>query len=185
MKRIGALLCLSCFALAAAQGGVVKTYSALLFGSGGVPTTAGVIGNTGSNGFGFVDASFDVDQSLLTITNGSVFFVNSNATAFVLTSPATGGNTGPTQLTLAGIPSATSGNPPTQSFVLSLAQATDLQAGSFYALVKSANLPLGEIGGALTQTGQFNNVPEPSTAILSALGLGLLWMGSRRLRLQP
>ncbi|MGI8746007.1 MAG: CHRD domain-containing protein [Bryobacteraceae bacterium] len=175
------VMCLYSAGASLAQGALI--YDATLFGSGGVPSSAGVIGNTGSAGFGFVEFNFDTSTKVLTVVAPTSNFccLRSNSTGIILTAPATSTNTGSTQFTLAGVPNMTSGSVPAQNFTLSAAQTAQLQAGQFYAVLKTTQFPLGELGGVFVQTGQANTVPEPSTFTFCGMAL-LLIAGSALLR---
>ena len=73
-----------------------------------------------------------------------------------------------------GVPSATSGAIPEQSFAITAAQVSQLQGGLFYMNVHDGTFPGGEIRGQLTL------VPEPSTWALFGLGAGGLLCWTRR-----
>jgi hypothetical protein len=75
----------------------------------------------------------------------------------------------------ANVPAATSGSIPQQTFAITPAQISDLEAGLYYMNVHTPNFPLGEIRGQLEQ------VPEPATVVLVAAGaLGLAARARRR-----
>ncbi len=174
--RFGLFLLMSLYSAGAtlAQGALI--YDAILFGSGGVPSSAGVIGNTGSSGFGFVELNFDSSTKVLAVVAPSSNFccLSSNSTGIILTAPASPANTGSTQFSLAGVPNMTSGLVPAQNFTLSTTQAAQLQAGQFYAVLETTKFPLGELGGFFVQTGQVNTVPEPSTFTMCGMALALI-----------
>jgi hypothetical protein len=100
-----------------------------------------------------------------------------------LTAPATAshihtgppGVAGPITFPFTGVPAATSGAIPEQSFAITPAQVADLIAGNMYMNVHSSNFPGGEIRGQLTTNAV--GIPEPATfgLIGSALaGLALV-----------
>ncbi|HVP29583.1 MAG TPA: CHRD domain-containing protein [Myxococcota bacterium] len=73
-----------------------------------------------------------------------------------------------------GVPMATSGTLPEQTFSITDSQIADLEAGLDYFNLHTANNPNGEIRG------QIHAVPEPGTLALAAGGLGTLGLLRRR-----
>jgi hypothetical protein len=75
-----------------------------------------------------------------------------------------------------GVPAATSGSIPTQTFAISPSQVADLFAGLYYMNVHTSTFGGGEIRGQLLL------VPEPSTFALVGLGLAAVAWNARRRR---
>ena len=75
-----------------------------------------------------------------------------------------------------GVPAATSGMIPEQSFAVTAAQVAQLQAGNFFMDVHTSNFVGGEIRGQVTLT------PEPTSVWLVGLGLGAAAVARRRMR---
>jgi len=99
------------------------------------------------------------------------------ATASHIHGPAAPGVSANVLFPFSGVPSATSGSIPEQTFSITAAQVTQLEGGLFYMNVHDANFPGGEIRGQLVL------VPEPSIwALLGLSAAGLFW-GLRRRKL--
>ena len=144
------------------------TFQANLSGLGENPPNA-------SPGFGLGTVVLDAGQTNITVD------LNWSG----LTAPATAshihtggvGTNGPVTFPFAGVPAATAGAIPTQTFSITPTQVTDLFAGNLYMNVHTLTFPGGEIRGQLIL------VPEPSTVALVGLGLlGLGWRLRRRRR---
>lgn len=85
------------------------------------------------------------------------------ATAAHIHGPAPAGTNAPVLFPLTGVPAATSGTIPEQSFAITPTQVVSLKAGLFYMNVHSNVFPGGEIRGQLLAA-----VPEPGTLALAA-----------------
>jgi hypothetical protein len=101
-----------------------------------------------------------------------------------LTAPATAahihdgapGIVGPVLFNFTGVPGATSGAIPEQSFAITAGQVAQLQAGHFYMDVHTSNFEGGEIRGQVTLT------PEPASVWLIGLGLSVVAVARCRMR---
>src|SRR5204863_76701 len=93
--------------------------------------------------------------------------LTANATASHIHGPVTPSNPNPSVLfPFSGVPSATSGAIPQQTFAITPTQVGYLQQGLLYFNVHSGNFPGGEIRGTIVP------VPEPATWALLALAAG-------------
>jgi hypothetical protein len=89
--------------------------------------------------------------------------------------PAGFGVNAPVLFPFAGVPAATSGSIPEQTFAITAAQVAQLEAGLFYFNIHTPNFPGGEIRG------QIALAPEPSAVGLIGLGLaGIAFLRRRR-----
>ncbi|HWX21787.1 MAG TPA: CHRD domain-containing protein [Candidatus Binatia bacterium] len=112
-------------------------YGGTLSGSQEVPSS----GSTGS-GSGFVVLS--PDKSTLTV-NMSFSGISAPATAAHIHGPAAAGVNASVLFPFTGVPGATSGSIPQQSFAITPTQVGYLQSGLLYFNVHDANFPAGEI----------------------------------------
>jgi CHRD domain-containing protein/PEP-CTERM motif-containing protein len=80
------------------------------------------------------------------------------------------GTNAPIIFPFSGVPAATAGAIPTQTFAITPTQVSWLFSGILYMNVHTSTFPGGEIRGQLTLTG----VPEPSTMALTGLGAAAL-----------
>ena len=159
------------FALAAAFSmGIASaqtTYHATLLGVNEVPANASPASGVGTVVLNAAGTLITVDESWSGLT--------APATASHIHGPAPVGMNAPVIFAFTGVPAATSGAIPEQTFAITAAQAIQLQGGMFYMNVHDSVFPGGEIRGQLTL------VPEPSTWALFGLGAaGLLWSMRRR-----
>ncbi len=138
------------------------TFHATLLGTGENPPNA-------SPGTGFGTVILNAAQTQITVDE-SWSGITSPATASHIHGPGgigSGGNTNAAVIfPFTGVPAATSGSIPEQTFAISAQQVSWLFSGYLYMNVHDANFPGGEIRGQLLL------VPEPSTAALLGLGLG-------------
>ena len=161
---------LASLALAAAfSTGVASaqtTYDAFLTGTQENPVNA-----SPATGFGTV--VLNAAGTLITVDE-NWSGLTAPATVSHIHGPALPGVNAPVLFPFSGVPSATSGSIPEQTFAITAAQVGQLQGGLFYMNVHDANFPGGEIRGQLIL------VPEPSTWALLALSAGGLLWGMRR-----
>ena len=100
------------------------------------------------------------------------------ATAAHIHGPAAPGTNAPVIFAFSGVPSATTGMIPTQSFAITPAQVADLEAGLYYINVHDAVFPGGEIRGQLEEV----QAAVPETTSITLLGLGVAWLVGYRWR---
>jgi len=111
-----------------------------------------------------------LSQAILNTANGQLT-VNTTFSGLLTNAiaahihPGAPGVNGPVLFPFDGVPNATSGTIPTQTFVLTEAQQAELIAGNMYVNVHSVTFPGGEIRGQLAV------VPEPATLLLTTSGL--------------
>jgi hypothetical protein len=103
-------------------------------------------------------------QNQITV-NVSFSGLSAPATAGHIHGPAAPGSNAPVLFPFAGVPNATSGNIPEQTFAITPTQVAQLFGGLFYVNIHSSNFPGGEIRGQLVQT------PEPATLTLLMTGI--------------
>lgn len=142
-----------------------STFEAFLTGLGENPPNA-----SPATGFGTVVLS--ADQTMITV-NESWSGLLSPATGSHIHGPAGAGTNALILFPFSGVPNATAGAIPEQTFAITPTQVGYLFAGFLYMNVHDAVFPGGEIRGQLLL------VPEPSSAAL--LGMGLL-VAMKRLR---
>ena len=146
------------------------TYHAILTGTQENPVNASTALGSGTVVLNAAGTQIIVDESWSGLIGGP-------ATVSHIHGPALPGVNAGVLFPFAGVPSATSGSIPEQTFAITAAQVSQLQSGMFYMNVHDAVFPGGEIRGQLTL------VPEPSTWALLGLGAGgLLWSMRRRTR---
>jgi hypothetical protein len=143
-----------CTSIASAQ----TSFQAVLVGGNEVPAN-----NSTASGFGTVVLS--ADQSTI-IVNESWTGLTTPATASHIHGPALPGVNANVLFPFSGVPSATSGSIPQQSFSITPTQVGYLLNGQLYMNVHDATFGGGEIRGQLLP------VPEPSTFGLIAIGIG-------------
>lgn len=130
-----------------------------------------------------------VDNSLATgfgtvVLNDTMDQITVNETWDGLTAPATAshihtgaaGTNGPVTFPFAGVPSATAGSIPEQSFAINAAQLASLNGGNMYFNIHTRTFPGGEIRG------QIAPVPEPGAMamLFSAAPAALLALRRRK-----
>jgi hypothetical protein len=167
MKYVGHLVLIGLIAIAPSAARATTLFTAVLNGSQETPPNA-------SLGTGFGTLLLNDLGTLITI-NLSFSNISAPATASHIHGPGAPGIAAAILFPFAGVPSATSGVVPEQSFAITPTQVAQLQAGLFYFNVHDANFPAGEIRGQISAT------PEPSSLLLFAASI-LLILGLRRPR---
>ncbi len=138
----------------------VGTSWAEVTGTAGVPTDcltvtqlsgAQEVPPTASIGSGVGTVSLSSDETTLFV-DLSFTGLGSNATAAHIHGPAPAGANAGVVFGLTGVPSATSGSIPTQSFAITPTQVAHFKQGLFYFNIHTSNLPDGEIRGQIIPT---------------------------------
>ena len=166
MKRLLLALAATCFAsIASAQW----TFEANLSGLGETPPNA-------SPGTGFGSVTLSLDQTHITVDE-SWSGLLAPATASHIHGIAGAGTNASVLFPFSGVPAATAGAIPEQTFAITPTQVTALFAGYLYMNIHTSVFPGGEIRGQLML------VPEPATATLLLIGgAGLAWSQRRQSR---
>src|SRR6266481_5687618 len=165
-KRITTLALAAAFStgIASAQ----TTYQAILTGSQEVPANASPATGFGTVVLNAAGTQITVDENWMNLTSA--------ATASHIHGPAGVGTNASVLFPFSGVPAATSGTIPEQTFSITPTQMGYLQNGLLYMNVHDSIFPGGEIRGQLLL------VPEPSTVALlglSAGGIMLFWTRRR------
>jgi hypothetical protein len=143
------------------------TYHATLTGSQEVPANASTATGSGTVVLNAAQNQIIVDESWTGLTTP--------ATLSHIHGPAAPGVNAGVLFGFTGVPSATSGSIPEQTFAITPAQVAELQGGLLYMNVHDSTFGGGEIRGQLTL------VPEPSTWALLGVGLaGVAWRLRRK-----
>jgi hypothetical protein len=146
-----------------------STFQAVLTGSQEFPANS-------STATGFGTLVLNAAKTQITV-NESWSGLSTNATASHIHGPAGVGTNASVIFGFTGVPSATSGSIPEQTFAINAQQVAWLEGGFMYMNVHNSLFPGGEIRGQLAI------VPEPATIGLVTTGLGLLvWSLRRRAR---
>ena len=169
MKTLIPSLALS-VALGAGIASAQSTFQAILSGSQEVPANA-------STATGFGTVVLNAAKTQITV-NESWSGLSAAASASHIHGPAGIGTNNNVIFGFTGVPAATSGSIPAQTFAISAQQVAWLEGGLLYMNVHDGNFPGGEIRGQLVL------VPEPSVATLAIVGGGLLVWNLRRRRRQ-
>ena len=169
MKTLIPSLALS-VALGAGVVSAQSTFQAILSGSQEVPANA-------STATGFGTVVLNAAKTQITV-NESWSGLSAAASASHIHGPAGVGTNNNVIFGFTGVPAATSGSIPQQTFAINATQVSYLENGFLYMNIHNANFPGGEIRGQLVL------VPEPSVAALVLGGGGLLAWTLRRRRRQ-
>ena len=132
------------------------TFTANLTGAQQVPVNA-------STATGLGTVVLDDVADTITVNLSWSGLIGGTATAAHIHGPGAPGVNAPVLFPFSGVPAATSGSIPQQTFAITPAQITDLEAGLYYMNIHDAQFPGGEIRGQL--------VPEPGTLALVAAGV--------------
>jgi hypothetical protein len=157
---------------------VPNLFVARLIGTNEVPPNA-------STGTGVGTAVLNSSHTAITV-NLSFSGLSAPATAAHIHGPAPAGVNAAVIFPLAGVPAATSGTVPQQSFSVTPTQLADLQAGLLYMNVHTSNFPGGEIrdqlnAEAATARGTATVIALPAVPTLNERGMlifGLLVAGA-------
>ena len=156
MKRI--ILCgATVFLLSAGAVSAQTTFEAFLTGLGENPPNA-----SPATGFGTV--VLNAAQTQITV-NESWSGLLSPATASHIHGPGGAGTNAPVLFPFSGVPNATAGSIPEQTFAITPTQVGYLFSGYLYFNIHDSVFPGGEIRG------QILLVPEPCTSTMVGLGL--------------
>ena len=142
------------------------TFEAFLTGLGENPPNA-------SPGSGFGTVVLNAAQNQITV-DLSWSGLTAPATASHIHGPAGAGTNNSVIFPFTGVPNATAGSIPEQTFSITPTQVGYLFSGYLYMNVHTANFPGGEIRGQLLL------VPEPSAAAILALGLAAPLIARKR-----
>ncbi len=147
--------------LAAGLSGTVAraqlTYEATLSGANESP-----VNSSTATGVGTVVLNAAMDQITVDLSYSGL---TAPATAAHIHGPAAAGVNANVLFPFTGVPAATSGTIPEQTFAITSTELGYLQNGLLYMNVHDANFPGGEIRGQLLL------VPEPGSVALLAMGL--------------
>jgi hypothetical protein len=144
------------------------TFQATLTGLGETPPNA-------SPAFGLGTVVLSLDQTHITVDE-SWSGLLSPATASHIHGPGGFGTNAAVLFPFSGVPAATSGSIPEQTFSITPTQVSYLFSGYLYMNVHDSVFPGGEIRG------QLQLVPEPAVASLAAIG-ALLFLANFRRRI--
>jgi hypothetical protein len=132
------------------------------------------VGPNASPATGFGTVVLSADQSMITVDE-SWSGLTAAATASHIHGPAGYGTNAPVLFPFSGVPAATSGSIPEQSFAITPTQVGYLFSGLLYFNVHTSTYPGGEIRGQILM------VPEPGMMALGGLGLAAVvyrrWKG--------
>jgi hypothetical protein len=172
MNKILASLALA-GALTAGIASAQTTFTAILTGAGENPPNASTATGSGTLVLNAAATQFTIDASFSGLM--------SPATAGHIHGPGGVGPGGATNANVifpfTGVPAATSGAIPQQSFAINATQLGYLFSGYLYVNFHNTNFPGGEIRGQLIQ------VPEPNVlALCGVCGLGMAAMAWRARR---
>jgi hypothetical protein len=113
---------------------------------------------------GFATVDLNSLQNMITV-NLSFTGLEGPATAAHIHGPALPGVNAGIVFPFTGVPSATSGSIPTQTFAITPTEVGYLNSGMLYVNVHTGKFPAGEIRG------QLSAVPEPASLALMSLGM--------------
>jgi len=157
MKRILTFCIAGVAALSAGIASAQFTFDATLLGANEVPPN-------GSPGTGFGTVVLNAAETQITVDE-SWTGLTAPATASHIHGPGGPGVNAAVIFPFSGVPAATAGSIPEQSFAINSTQVGYLFAGTLYMNVHSSTFPGGEIRGQLIL------VPEPAVAAIVGLGV--------------
>jgi hypothetical protein len=137
------------------------TFQATLTGLGENPVN-------GSTATGFGTVILNAAQTQITVNESWAGLIGGPATASHIHGPGGVGTNASVLFPFSGVPAATSGSIPEQTFAITPTQVGYLFSGFLYMNVHDATFGGGEIRGQLLL------VPEPSTLALLGLGAGAI-----------
>lgn len=143
-----------------------STFEAFLSGLGETPPNASPASGLGTLTLNAAQTQITVDLSWSGLT--------APATASHIHGPGGAGTNAAVIFPFSGVPAATSGAIPEQTFAINATQVGYLFSGYLYMNVHTSTFPGGEIRGQLLL------VPEPAVAALGLLGAGLTVLRFRR-----
>jgi len=155
-------------AFVAASASAQTTFQAFLTGLGETPVNASPATGFGTVVLNLAQTQITVDENWSGLT--------APATASHIHGPGGIGTNAPVLFPFSGVPAATSGAIPEQTFAITPQEVSWLYAGYLYMNVHTSTFPGGEIRGQLLL------VPEPSTVALVGLGLVAVAVSLRRRR---
>lgn len=159
-KLLFALLTTTALSLGTAQAQF--TFQAFLSGAGEVPPNA-------SPGTGFCTVVLNAAETQITVDE-SWSGLTAPATASHIHGPGGAGTNAAVLFPFTGVPAATAGSIPEQTFSITAQEVTWLFDGYLYANVHTSTFPGGEIRGQLLL------VPEPGAASLLGLAaVAAIW----------
>jgi hypothetical protein len=163
-KLVAALAVTALFSVSAAFA--QSTFQAFLTGLGEFPVNASPATGFGTVVLNAAQTQITVDESWSGLT--------APATASHIHGPGGVGTNAPVLFPFSGVPAATSGAIPEQTFAITPTQVAYLFAGYLYMNVHTSTFPGGEIRGQLVL------IPEPCSLALLGLGVGTVAWRLRR-----
>ena len=135
----------------------------------------------GSAGTGFGTVVLNAAETMITVNLSFSGLTTPATDGHIHTAPA--GVSGPVTFPFSGVPAATSGSIPEQSFAITPAQVATLRAGGMYFNIHTSTVPAGEIRGQIAlNTTAFASEVEPNDTTATAQALGSLSNAPLRLR---